>query len=72
MFFPAKDLATDCGVPKAANTAFLGALQALGLVKVDEDVVLAALDESFTNKPKLVDMNRKVYLAAQDWVRQNL
>ena len=70
--FPAKDLATDCGVPKAANTAFLGALQALGLMNVDERSLLAALDESFANKPKLVEMNRKVYLTAQEWVRQNI
>lgn len=70
--FPAKDLAIECGVPKAANTAFLGALHGLGMVKVDEEALLLALDESFANKPKLVEMNRKVFLTARSWVEDNV
>jgi len=70
--YPAIEIATSAGVPKAANTAFLGALEAMGLIKLDEEAVLQALDESFARRPKLVEMNRKVYQAAQDWVAQNL
>lgn len=70
--FPAKDIATESGVPKAANTAFLGALCGLGLVPVDEQIVLMALDESFANKPKLVEMNRLVFQRAKQWVQDNI
>ena len=70
--FPALKIATDNGVPKAANTALLGCLTALGLHGLPEDKILAALDDSFSEKPQLIEKNRKVYNAASSWAKQNL
>ncbi len=70
--FPAMRIAGDLGVPKAANTALLGALMELGWVEVPEEHVLASLDDSFAAKPKLVDVNRKVYATARAWAREHL
>jgi 2-oxoisovalerate ferredoxin oxidoreductase beta subunit len=67
--FPAVKIAAEQGTPKAANTAFLGALVELDLLEVPEAEVLAALDESFSSKPALVDRNRKIYLAAKERAR---
>jgi 2-oxoisovalerate ferredoxin oxidoreductase beta subunit len=72
MAFPASRIAAEAGTPKAANTALLGALTALGLHGLPEDAVLQALDASFAAKPALVERNRKVYRAAFDWARNNL
>jgi len=65
-------IAADLGVPKAANTALLGALVELGLVEIPEEHVLSSLDESFSARPKLVDVNRRVYAAARAWAAENL
>ncbi|MBI0583312.1 MAG: 2-oxoacid:acceptor oxidoreductase family protein [Methanomassiliicoccus sp.] len=70
--FPANRIAADSGTPKAANTAFLGALMELNLVGLPEKDVLAALDASFAAKPALVERNRLVYAAAREWARANL
>ena len=67
--FPAMRIAEESGTPKAANTAFLGAMVELGLLGMPEADVLAALDASFSEKPALVERNRKVYEAAKAWVR---
>jgi len=63
--FPAARIAAESGVPKAANTAFLGALSALGLLGLPETDVLAALADSFAAKPALVEKNQKVFEAAK-------
>jgi 2-oxoisovalerate ferredoxin oxidoreductase beta subunit len=70
--FPATKGASEAGVPKAANTALLGALIELDLLGIPEDVVLTALDESFAEKPALVEKNRKVFNAAKAWAAANL
>jgi 2-oxoisovalerate ferredoxin oxidoreductase beta subunit len=70
--FPASGIASENGVPKAMNTALLGALTALGLHALDEDDILAALDHSFSAKPALIPKNRKVYEAAKAWTLANL
>lgn len=70
--FPAVKIAEEAGTPKAANTAFLGALMELGLLGIPEADVLAALDASFAEKPALVERNRKVYAAARAWAREHL
>jgi 2-oxoisovalerate ferredoxin oxidoreductase beta subunit len=63
--FPAMDVAKSCGVPKAVNTAFLGALSALGLVPIGDEHLLAALADSFSAKPHLVEKNVKVFEEAR-------
>ncbi|QLH74525.1 MAG: 2-oxoacid:acceptor oxidoreductase family protein [Methanomassiliicoccales archaeon] len=70
--FPAAKIAADNGVPKAQNTAFLGALTALGLHSIEEEHILSALDNSFSAKPSLIEKNRKVYEAAKAWTATNL
>lgn len=70
--FPAMSIAADQGVPKAANTALLGALMELGLIDIPEEDVLGSLADSFSARPKLVEVNRKVYASARDWARENL
>ncbi len=39
--FPAMKIAADNGVPKAANTAFLGCMSALGLIGLPEEALIA-------------------------------
>jgi 2-oxoisovalerate ferredoxin oxidoreductase beta subunit len=70
--FPAMKIAGDNGVPKAANTAFLGCMSALGLVGLPENKLVEALAESFAAKPALVEKNKKVFDAAKTWVANNL
>lgn len=70
--FPAARIAADGGVPKAANTALLGALFQLGLLELPEDKVVEALKESFGPKPKLIPPNLAIFEAAKSWVVENL
>ena len=70
--FPAAELAASKGVPKAANTALLGALNSLDLIGLSEDAVLTALKESFAGKPKLVPKNIEIYEAAKTWIEENI
>ncbi len=70
--FPAIKVASEAGVPKAANTALLGALTALGLLVIPEQEILTALDERFAERPALVEKNRKVFEATRTWAAANL
>jgi len=70
--FPAAEIATSKGVPKAANTALLGSLIALDLIGLSEDTVLTALKDSFAKKPKLIPKNMEIVEAAKEWMRDNL
>lgn len=70
--FPAAEIATSQGVPKAANTALLGALLSLDLIGLPEEVVLTALKDSFAEKPKLIPKNIAIVEAAKAWMRDNL
>jgi 2-oxoisovalerate ferredoxin oxidoreductase beta subunit len=70
--FPAAEIATSKGVPKAANTALLGALIALDLVGLPEETVLTALKDSFAEKPKLIQKNIEIVETAKAWMRDNL
>ena len=67
--FPAAEIATSKGVPKAANTALLGALLELGLIGLPEDVVVDALKDSFAKKPALIPKNMEIVEAAKAWVK---
>jgi 2-oxoisovalerate ferredoxin oxidoreductase beta subunit len=69
--FPAAEIATSIGVPKAANTALLGALIALDLIGLPEDAVLTALKDSFAKKPKLIPKNMEIVETAKAWMRDN-
>ena len=69
--FPAAEIATSKGVPKAANTALLGSLIALDLIGLPEDAVLTALKDSFATKPKLIPKNMEIVETAKAWIRDN-
>ncbi|NLI73657.1 MAG: ketoisovalerate oxidoreductase [Euryarchaeota archaeon] len=66
--FPAIEVAKNAGVPKAVNTAFLGALSAHDLLPIDDDHLLSALADSFAAKPHLVEKNIEVFKAARQTV----
>ncbi|MGL1932634.1 MAG: 2-oxoacid:acceptor oxidoreductase family protein [Desulfotalea sp.] len=70
--FPASEIARNGGVAKAANTALLGAMVALGLTGLDEDSVVNALKDSFATKPKLIPKNIEIFETAKAWVRDNI
>ncbi len=65
--FPAMKIAAENGVPKAANTALLGALVTLEVLGIDEKEVLASLDDSFAERPALIEKNRKIFEAARSF-----
>lgn len=69
--FPAAELARSKGVPKAANTALLGALLSLDLLGLPEDEVVAALEDSFAGKSSLIAKNIDIFEAAKAWVQNN-
>ncbi len=70
--FPAAEIATAQGVPKAANTALLGALISLDLIGLPEEVVLTALKDSFAAKPKLIPKNIEIVETAKAWMKDNI
>ena len=70
--FPAAEIATGGGVPKAANTALLGAMIALDLIGLPEEIAVIALQESFAAKPALVPKNIKILETAKEWVKKNI
>ncbi len=65
--FPAISLSNELGMPKAANTAMLGALIALNATGLSKDQLLNALDASFAKKPALIPRNRAIAEAAAAW-----
>ena len=69
--FPASSIAVDNGVPKASNTAFLGAMMGLGLLPFGEKNIIEALAESIAVRPSLVEPNKKVFDAAKKWIADN-
>lgn len=64
---PANDIAKVCGSLKAANTAMIGALLALGDTKLPETAYLKAISENFGSKTALIEINHKVLRAAGEW-----
>ncbi len=69
--FPAAKFAADMGVPKAANTAMLAVLAATGATGVPEEAIVNAIEFALRKKPKLIDINRKIYAAAREWYEKN-
>ena len=69
---PSIQIATDQGVPKAANTVMLGALAALGVTGLPRDTLLKALCDSFAKRPSLVPKNEAIFIAAEKWCKENV
>ncbi|MCC8109229.1 MAG: 2-oxoacid:acceptor oxidoreductase family protein [Planctomycetes bacterium] len=68
---PAVRLAVEAGSEKAANTIMLGVISALDNTGVGRDFYLRAMEENFTDKPKLIELNRKAFQLAEEWARAN-
>jgi 2-oxoisovalerate ferredoxin oxidoreductase beta subunit len=64
---PASDIAKEAGSEKAANTVMLGVLVGLGVTRLDMSVYEAALEENFSDKPKLIPMNKKALELGAAW-----
>lgn len=64
---PAVKLAGEAGNAKAANTVMLGVLAALGVTGLDRKFFLAALDDNFAGKEKVIALNRKAFELAEKW-----
>jgi 2-oxoisovalerate ferredoxin oxidoreductase beta subunit len=69
---PSITLATEQGVPKAANTVMLGAMSALGVTGIPREMLLKALCDSFAKRPALVPKNEAIFNAAEKWCKENI
>jgi len=67
---PARRIALEHGADRAANTAMVGVLMALGETHLPEHVFSEALADTFAAKPKLIPVNQQVLNAARDWAMQ--
>ncbi len=71
--FPATRIAAELGMAKAANTAMLGALFALGGMKgLDKESLVAALGASLARKPQLLAKNQEILEAAITYCEREL
>ena len=69
---PARKLATELGVEKAANTIMLGALMYSGYTKLTRESFEKAIKHTFASKPKLIDINLKVFDTGIKWAEKYL
>ncbi len=65
---PAVGLAIEAGSEKAANTIMLGVIAGLNRTNVDSAFYLEALLENFAGRQKLIDLNKKAFRLAADWL----
>jgi 2-oxoisovalerate ferredoxin oxidoreductase beta subunit len=66
---PATEIAREAGSEKAANTAMLGVLMGLGITKLEAEFYGAALEENFSDKPKLIPVNKKALELGAAWAK---
>ena len=64
---PALELAREGGNPKAANTAMVGVLAALGGLGLSDESYLQAIAANFAGKEKLVQQNQAIFRLARRW-----
>ena len=69
---PAVEIAKKAGSEKAANTVMLGIISAIGKSKLDREAFIEAIKENFSDKPKLIDLNIKVFEASELWASENI
>jgi 2-oxoisovalerate ferredoxin oxidoreductase beta subunit len=69
---PALKIAKKFGVVKAVNTAMLGVVMAMTSTGLSPDDFRHAIQDTFSKKPKLVDINLDILEAGADWARENL
>ena len=69
---PARKMAKEHGVPRAANTVMLGVLMAMGVTDLPENVFREAVEHTFRRKPKLIPVNLEILDAGAEWAHKNL
>lgn len=69
---PALEIAKEHGTGRAANTAMLGVMMALGITGLDEESFREAISFTFSGKDKIIDINLKILEAGAEWARKNL
>lgn len=69
---PAFKIASDSGIPRAANTAMIGALAATDFLEIPLDTFHFILKSVFDNKPEMLKKNTEVFNTAYDWTRQHI
>jgi len=69
---PARELAIKGGSERASNIVMLGVLKALGCTKLNDEVFYQAIADNFADKPKLVDLNKKILDQANQWTKENV
>ena len=69
---PALEIAKSAGTEKAANTAMLGVIMALGDTKLPDDMFREAISETFAQKRKLIPVNLKILNAGAEWAKNNI
>ena len=69
---PAQKIAQDGGSAKALNTVMLGVLLAHGALSLSDLVIDGGLAESFEDKPRLLELNRRILELGAAWGRDNL
>lgn len=67
---PARKIAKEHGVKRAANTAMLGVIMELGLTGLPKQVFTEAVEHTFRSKPKLVPANLEILEAGAKWARE--
>jgi len=69
---PAAKIAKDAGTEKAANTAMIGVLVALGDTKLPHNTFSEAIADTFAKKPGLIQLNHNILNAAVEWAKENI
>ena len=69
---PALEIAKSTGAEKAANTAMIGVIMALGDTKLPDDMFSEAISETFAQKPKLIPVNLNILNAGAEWAKNNI
>lgn len=69
---PALKIAKEFGVVKAINTVMLGVIMAMTSTGLSREDFIHAIQDTFSSKPKLVDINLEILEAGAAWARENL
>ena len=64
---PAQELATEGGSPRAANTAMIGVLAALGGLGLSDEAYRQAIATNFAGKEAVIQQNEAVFACARQW-----
>ncbi|NLC70370.1 MAG: ketoisovalerate oxidoreductase [Desulfuromonadaceae bacterium] len=69
---PALEIAQEAGAAKAFNTVMLGVLMAQGVLSLPESAIDGGLSQSFAEKPRILEVNRRILQLGADWGRKHI